>query len=218
MIEIKNLTKKYADKVIFEDVNLRLDDGLSYAIVGPSGTGKTTFLNILGGLDSPSHGQVLIDNEPLNAKTLPKLRQKTFGFVFQNYGLMDKTSIAENLKVGMLNKKYARADEKAAMELALKQVKLEYLPLTQKIFTLSGGEQQRVALARIILKKPTIIFADEPTGSVDEKNAEVIINHLLNDFPAQAIKIIATHAPQVWQKCDYILKLDHQKIEMEAVK
>lgn len=217
MIETKNLTKKFDSKIVFENVNLQLKSGKSYAIVGQSGAGKTTLLNILGGLEKATSGEILIDGTLENETNIKKLRLTTFGFVFQNYGLMDKESIAENLRVGLLNSKLTKSEQLEKMKSVMKRVNLDGLSLTQKIYTLSGGEQQRVALARLILKKPTVIFADEPTGSLDGDNEENIIDHLLNDFSDQATTIIATHSPRVWQKCDYILKLSHQTIEVEKV-
>lgn len=91
---------------------------------------------------------------------------------------------------------------------------LDYLNLSQKVFVLSGGEQQRLALARIILKKPKIIFADEPTGSLDPDNAQIILKHLLNDFGSDATILVATHDPQVWKKCDYIIQVQEKKIKL----
>ena len=100
------------------------------------------------------------------------------------------------------------------MHNVLNNLGLNQLSLNQKVYTLSGGEQQRIALARIILKKPDIIFADEPTGSLDPENAQVILNHLLNDFSIDRTVLIATHDRNVWQRCDYIIQIENQGIKI----
>ena len=105
-------------------------------------------------------------------------------------------------------------EKDVAIKKVLKELDLGNLELNQKIYTLSGGEQQRVALARIILKKAKIIFADEPTGSLDSENSNLILRHLLTDFGRDATILIATHSPEVWQKCDYVIKIKNQKSEL----
>lgn len=212
MIVVKNMTKKFDDRVIFQNVNCELKEGLSYAIVGRSGVGKTTFLNILGGLEQPSSGEILIDNISINDTNLPKLRRDKFGFIFQNFGLIDDETIKNNLLIGFANQNISKEDKKQSMIKVLDELDLQRLSINQKVHTLSGGEQQRVALARIILKKPTIIFADEPTGSLDAENSELILKHLLKDFGPKATVFIATHDLRVWENCDYIIKIENKNI------
>lgn len=212
MIEIKNLSKRFDKKIVLNKINCQLEAGLSYAIVGKSGVGKTTFLNILSGLESPTAGEVMIDHEAVNNKNLPKLRREKFGFIFQNFGLIDEETVADNLQIAFANQKIAKKQQTLEMRAILDELDLKNLPLDQKIYALSGGEQQRVALARIILKKPTIVFADEPTGSLDAENSKLIIDHLLTDFGSQATILIATHDPQVWNRCDRVISIEHQQI------
>lgn len=214
MITIKNLGKKFDDRIIFENVSCTLKNGNSYAIIGRSGAGKTTFLNILGGLEKATSGQVFVDDEEVNDKNLPTLRRKSFGFIFQNFGLIDIDTIEQNLSIGLVNQKVNKSDKLTMMNSVLKQLGLEKLSLKQKVYTLSGGEQQRIALARIILKKPSIVFADEPTGSLDPDNAQAILGHLLSDFDSNATILIATHDPNVWNKCDYIIKVKNKTIKI----
>lgn len=212
MIEVKGLTKKFAQRVIFENVNCQLAEGKSYAIIGKSGTGKTTFLNILGGLETATAGTVMVDDQPVSTKNLPQLRRDKFGFIFQNFGLVDKETVAYNLKIGLANQRLSRQEQTIAMKEVLQQLGLANVDLKQRIFTLSGGEQQRLALARLLLKKPTIIFADEPTGSLDAANADEVTQHLLHDFGDQATIIVATHTAEVWRHCDYLIRVENCRI------
>ncbi|WP_301049186.1 ABC transporter ATP-binding protein [Lactobacillus intestinalis] len=214
MIIINKMSKLFEKRIVFENVDFSLKEGASYAIVGKSGVGKTTFLNILGGLENPTSGKVLIDDVEVNEKNLPNLRRVKFGFIFQNFGLIDNETVRENLLIGLANQNLSKHEKDVAIKKVLKELDLGNLELNQKIYTLSGGEQQRVALARIILKKAKIIFADEPTGSLDSENSNLILRHLLTDFGRDATILIATHSPEVWQKCDYVIKIKNQKSEL----
>ena len=214
MIIINKMSKLFEKRIVFENVDFSLKEGASYAIVGKSGVGKTTFLNILGGLENPTSGKVLIDDVEVNEKNLPNLRSVKFGFIFQNFGLIDNETVRENLLIGLANQNLSQYEKDVAIKKVLKELDLGNLELNQKIYTLSGGEQQRVALARIILKKAKIIFADEPTGSLDSENSNLILRHLLTDFGRDATILIATHSPEVWQKCDYVIKIKNQKSEL----
>ena len=208
------MSKLFEKRIVFENVDFSLKEGASYAIVGKSGVGKTTFLNILGGLENPTSGKVLIDDVEVNEKNLPNLRRVKFGFIFQNFGLIDNETVRENLLIGLANQNLSQYEKDVAIKKVLKELDLGNLELNQKIYTLSGGEQQRVALARIIKKKEKIIFADEPTGSLDSENSNLILRHLLTDFGRDATILIATHSPEVWQKCDYVIKIKNQKSEL----
>ncbi|WP_338200478.1 putative bacteriocin export ABC transporter [Lactobacillus rizhaonensis] len=214
MIKVEHLTKKFKEKVIFEDINCTLETGKTYAIVGKSGAGKTTFLNVLSGLEQPSSGKVVITDLTVNGKNRKKLYRTTFGFIFQNFGLIDTETVKQNLELGFANQKLTKGQKSKRMQSALKQVGLEKMPFNQKVYTLSGGEQQRVALARILLKTPKVIFADEPTGSLDSENSQVVLKTLLNNFDPAATIMIATHDPSVWQECDYLIKIANKKIKI----
>lgn len=214
MIKVEHLTKKFKEKVIFEDINCTLETGKTYAIVGKSGAGKTTFLNILSGLEQPSSGKVVISDLTVNGKNRKKLYRTTFGFIFQNFGLIDTETVKQNLELGLVNQKLTKGQKSKRMQSALKQVGLEKMPFNQKVYTLSGGEQQRIALARILLKTPKVIFADEPTGSLDSENSQVVLKTLLNNFDPAATIVIATHDPSVWRECDYLIKIADKKIKI----
>ena len=214
MIKVEHLTKKFQEKVIFEDINCTLETGKTYAIVGKSGAGKTTFLNVLSGLEQPSSGKVVISDLTVNGKNRKKLYRTTVGFIFQNFGLIDTETVKQNLELGLVNQKLTKGQKSKRMQSALKQVSLEKIPFNQKVYTLSGGEQQRIALARILLKTPKVIFADEPTGSLDSENSQVVLKTLLNNFDPAATIVIATHDPSVWQECDYLIKIEDKKIKI----
>lgn len=216
MIKVEHLTKKFKEKVIFEDINCTLETGKAYAIVGKSGAGKTTFLNVLSGLEQPSSGKVVISDLTVNGKNRKKLYRTTFGFIFQNFGLIDTETVKQNLELGFTNQKLTKGQKSKRMQSALKQVGLEKMPFNQKVYTLSGGEQQRIALARILLKTPKVIFADEPTGSLDSENSQVVLKTLLNNFDPAATIVIATHDPSVWQECDYLIKIADKKIKINS--
>lgn len=212
MIKSEKISKNFGEKTVLDNVSIELETGKSYAIIGKSGAGKTTLLNILGGIESPSQGAIIIDDQKLTDKNIAKFRREKFGFIFQNFGLIDTDSVEQNLVVGLKNTRAKNSQE--LMKSVLKQVGLGYISLKQKVYSLSGGEQQRIALARIILKKPKIVFADEPTGSLDPENSKNILHHLLNDFGDDATIIIATHDANVWNSCDNIIKISDQKLEL----
>lgn len=212
MIKVEHLTKKFKEKTIFENIKCNLEAGKSYAIVGNSGAGKTTFLNVISGLEEPTSGKVIIDDLLVNTKNQRKLYREYCGFVFQNFALIDTETVRQNLRLGLANQKLAKTVADAKMKAALSQVGLASIPLNQKIYTLSGGEQQRVALARIILKEPKIIFADEPTGSLDTDNGQIVLKTLLTNFGPTVTVVIATHDSAVWQQCDYVIKIANKKI------
>ena len=203
MIEIKNLNKKFNDKVIFNNLNLTIEDGEMLAISGASGSGKTTLLNILGKLDKEYDGNIIIDNKNLKTITQTNYLRNTIGYLFQNYALADNLTVTRNLDFSL---KYSDDKSLEAKENALEMVGLdpkEYL--NKKIYTLSGGEQQRVALARLFLKPCSIILADEPTGSLDVKNRDVVLEILRKMNEHGKTVIVVTHDPYVLTVCDRVM-------------
>ena len=205
MIEIKNLNKKFNDKVIFNNLNLTIEDGEMLAISGASGSGKTTLLNILGKLDKEYDGNIIIDNKNLKTITQTNYLRNTIGYLFQNYALADNLTVTRNLDFSL---KYSDDKSLEAKENALEMVGLdpkEYL--NKKIYTLSGGEQQRVALARLFLKSCSIILADEPTGSLDVKNRDIVLEILRKMNEHGKTVIVVTHDPYVLTVCDRVIKI-----------
>ncbi|MDE8563413.1 ATP-binding cassette domain-containing protein [Anoxybacillus rupiensis] len=192
MIEIRNLTKKFDEKIVFSNFNLKIEDGEFVIISGSSGCGKTTLLNMIGAIEKIDHGDIIVDGIDIKNKRnhLHYFRTK-IGFLFQNFALVDNKTVKENLK---MIRKDCRTD--LSIEEVLRKVGLEE-KINKKVYTLSGGEQQRVALARLMLKKCDIILADEPTGSLDKKNAEAVLD-ILNQFNEQGKTIIlVTHDEEI---------------------
>ncbi|HEP1464163.1 ATP-binding cassette domain-containing protein [Streptococcus pyogenes] len=198
-IEIFNVTKKFSSKKIFKDLNLTFEAGKSYALIGGSGSGKSTLLNIIGRLEKIDNGKVLVDEQDIW-----KIKERTFfkniiGYVFQNYSLIENKTVYDNLK--LINK------DKKKISAVLEKVGLSSDYLNQKIYELSGGQAQRVAIARMLMKPRKIILADEPTGALDGEIGKEIINLLLSETAENKYVIIATHDPAVYNKVDFIIDM-----------
>lgn len=198
-IEIVNVTKKYGSKEIFTDLNLTFEAGKSYALIGGSGSGKSTLLNIIGRLEKIDSGKVLVDKQDIWKIKERTYFKNTIGYVFQNYSLIENKTVYDNLK--LLNK-----DKKIISEM-LEKVGLSRDYLKHKIYELSGGQAQRVAIARMLMKPRKIILADEPTGALDSEIGNEIINLLLSEAAKDNYVIIATHDPAVYSKVDVIIDI-----------
>ena len=198
-IEIVNVTKKYGSKEIFTDLNLTFEAGKSYALIGGSGSGKSTLLNIIGRLEKIDSGKVLVDKQDIWKTKERTYFKNTIGYVFQNYSLIENKTVYDNLK--LLNK-----DKKIISEI-LEKVGLSRDYLKHKIYELSGGQAQRVAIARMLMKPSKIILADEPTGALDSEIGNEIINLLLSEAAKNNYVIIATHDPAVYSKVDVIVDI-----------
>lgn len=198
-IEIVNVTKKYGSKEIFTDLNLTFEAGKSYALIGGSGSGKSTLLNIIGRLEKIDSGKVLVDKQDIWKTKERTYFKNTIGYVFQNYSLIENETVYDNLK--LLNK-----DKKIISEI-LEKVGLSTDYLKHKIYELSGGQAQRVAIARMLMKPRKIILADEPTGALDSEIGNEIINLLLSEAAKNNYVIIATHDPAVYSKVDVIVDI-----------
>ncbi|MFC4653340.1 putative bacteriocin export ABC transporter [Lactococcus nasutitermitis] len=206
MIELINITKKFDNHMIFEDFSYCFEAGKSYGLIGRSGCGKTTLLNIIGKLETADNGEVLINKKALKDIKEQKFFRDDVGYLFQNYGLIDNETIEQNLELAFVGKKMRKIERREMMLKVLKKVNLE-ADLKRKIFSLSGGEAQRVAIAKIMIKNPPIILADEPTASLDEKNGQEVIQLILNLKDEEKIIIIATHTPLVWEALDTLVEL-----------
>ena len=198
-IEIVNVTKKYGSKEIFTDLNLTFEAGKSYALIGGSGSGKSNLLNIIGRLEKIDSGKVLVDKQDIWKTKERTYFKNTIGYVFQNYSLIENKTVYDNLK--LLNK-----DKKIISEI-LEKVGLSRDYLKHKIYELSGGQAQRVAIARMLMKPRKIILADEPTGALDSEIGNEIINLLLSEAAKNNYVIIATHDPAVYSKVDVIIDI-----------
>ncbi|MDR0298645.1 MAG: ATP-binding cassette domain-containing protein [Streptococcaceae bacterium] len=199
MIEIINVTKKFGKKVIYSHVNLFFETGKSYALTGKSGSGKTTLLNCLARLDRPTEGEVLVDSKNIWKMTEKDFFKNKLGYIFQNYALIDDATVSKNLSV--IEKNHQKQVE------ALERVGLDETFLSQKIYELSGGQAQRVAIARILLKKATVILADEPTGALDKETSKEVREVLLSLVTPEVVLIFATHDSEIYDYVDEIIDI-----------
>ncbi|MFJ7662468.1 ATP-binding cassette domain-containing protein [Lysinibacillus sp. NPDC097162] len=202
MIEIKNLSKSFGNRELFKDFSLTIQDGEFIVFSGPSGCGKTTLLNMIGAIEQIDSGKILVDKMDISQKKnqLNYFGNKV-GFLFQNFALIEDKTVSYNLK--MIKQKNRSS---ISLEEALNSVGL-LNKLNDKIYTLSGGEQQRIALARLMIKKCDIILADEPTGSLDKANADVVINILKNMNKDGKTIILVTHDEDIKKRGERIVEI-----------
>ncbi|MDD6084334.1 MAG: ATP-binding cassette domain-containing protein [Oscillospiraceae bacterium] len=202
MILIQNLCKKFEDKVLFDNYNCTIQDGEFVVFCGESGCGKTTLLNMIGCLEKPDSGSIIIDKTDIwKTKNKKGLFALKYGFLFQNFALLEGKTVSQNLEI--IQKKLRT---EISVEEALTTVGL-INKIDTKVYKLSGGEQQRLALARLILKKCDIILADEPTGSLDEENADAVMDilHFLNQKGKTII--LVTHSRKIIENERRVIKL-----------
>lgn len=202
MIEGIELSKRFEGRVLFENFNFKIESGEFVCFSGVSGCGKTTLLNMIGMIEPFDSGKLLIDGDAI---VTPKQRMQYFrkklGFLFQNFALVENKTVEQNLK---LIRKQDLTN--LTMEEALKRVGLSGV-LKQKVYTLSGGEQQRVALARLFFKQSEIILADEPTGSLDEANANRIMQILKELHQEGKTIILVTHDEKIKRMAERVIEL-----------
>lgn len=210
MIELRNINKGFDDRIVLENLNYNFYEGNSYALIGSSGAGKTTLLNIIGKLEEADSGDIIVNDINLNNIKEKDYFKNYLSYLFQNFGLIENKSIQENLMLAFVGEKIGKLEKQQKMNEALKRVHLD-VKLNRKIYTLSGGEAQRVALAKTILKDSPIILADEPTASVDQKNSEEIIELILSLKKENKIIIIATHSPDIYNQVDHILEIKSEQ-------
>ena len=216
IVEIKRLTKSYpgikgSNKlVVLKDLDLFVRKGELLAIMGKSGSGKSTLLNVIGCVDTFDRGSYIWNGhsiQSLKDKELAKIRAEDIHFVFQDYALIEEETVRENIKCPLLFDKRVKYTQmnKMAYE-AAKLVGITHL-FRKKARLLSGGEKQRVAIARAIVNHPTLILADEPTGSLDSETAQSIMSMLKSIAEMGTTIIIVTHDEDVAQKCDRIIRI-----------
>jgi putative ABC transport system ATP-binding protein len=216
IIEIRNLKKSY-DKGKIEALNgidLEIKKGEFVSIMGPSGSGKSTLLNMMGALDRGDEGSIKVAGMDLmQTSSLSEFRSTEIGFVFQMHNLIPNLNVVENVEIPMFETKLSSKDmHKRALEL-LKSVNLED-KIDQNPTKLSGGERQRVAIARALVNHPSIILADEPTGALDSKTGDIILNLLKELHQKEHVTLVmVTHEPYVAEMADRIINVLDGKIE-----
>ena len=208
MIKIEHLTKSFGERIVFQDINLQFAAGKVYALIGNSGCGKTTLLNILAKLEPYDKGSISYRGQELRKIKSHHFFKDELGYLFQNFCLLENETVAANLELGMIGQKWTKQEKKQREEEVLEKVGLDYLTLNQKIYELSGGEAQRIALAKVILKDPPLILADELTAALDPETSEEIMNLLLSLKKPDRLMIIATHNPVIWEKADEVIRLN----------
>ena len=209
MIFSKNISHNF-DYPLFENINLSLAKQESIAIIGASGSGKSTLLNIFSSLLIPNKGEVYYNNKnifDLDKNSLLKVRREDFGIIFQAHYLFRGFSAKENLEISEL------LSGNSVDNTLLENLKIDHV-INQSIGSLSGGQQQRLSCARVLTKRPKIIFADEPTGNLDHKTAHDVMDSLF-DYIKQnnAGLIVVTHEDELAYRCDKVYKLENFKLE-----
>lgn len=210
MMEIDNIGKKFNDQYILQNIKLTINKGEMVALVGKSGSGKTTLLNILGLISAPSSGRYKIKGKSINSinsKQAMILRRNTIGYLFQNYGLIDDETVEWNLRLAYAYKKIPKREQELQINQLLNEFQLEGKG-KNKVYQLSGGEQQRVALIKLIIRDCEIILADEPTGSLDAGNRDLVMERLKDMNKLGKTIVIVTHDLNVAEKCNRIVELD----------
>ena len=205
MLELKNVAYSYQSysEDILSNVNYQFENGTFYSIIGQSGTGKSTLLSLLAGLDNPKKGQVLFDGEDIQTKRSSYHRKHHVSLVFQNYNLIDYLTPLENAR--LVNK---HAGKDILLELGLDETQIK-----RNVLQLSGGQQQRVAIARALVSEAPVILADEPTGNLDEQTAGDIIA-ILKKLAKERQKcvIVVTHSKEVAEASDVVLELSRRSL------
>ena len=211
ILEMKGVSKVYGTLHALSDINLTVNAGDWLSIMGPSGSGKTTMINLIGCMDSPSSGNVILDGHDISresAASLTRIRRDKIGLIFQQFHLISYLTAVENIMVAQYY--HSMPDEGEALE-ALEKVGLKdrarHLPSQ-----LSGGEQQRVCIARALINSPDILLGDEPTGNLDEENEGIVIDILRTLHNEGATIIVVTHDPEVGDVAQRKIVLEYGKI------
>ena len=208
MIQLKNITKHYDAKTIFDHFNLTIEEFELVAIVGNSGSGKSTLLNIMGLLEEIEDGEIIINHQLISKKKDALLLMRyDIGYMFQNNALVDDYTVKENLDIVL---KYSRLNKKEKLN-AIKQV-LSTVGLegyeNRKVYSLSGGEAQRIAFCKLLLKKPKIVLCDEPTGSLDATNTKMMMDLLMEyHHSSGATVVIVTHDLDIAELCERVIHI-----------
>lgn len=213
-IHLSEIQKKYlkgtpAEVYALKNVNLSINRGERVAIVGPSGSGKSTLLHVLGLLDKPTKGQYILEGNDisnLNQKELALLRNKKIGFVLQEFGLIHNQTVIENVSIPLFFSQMPYSKIRKVAEEIIERIQITHLA-KKKINELSGGQKQRVAIARAIVNNPDLILADEPTGSLDSKTADEVMELLWSYHEMGKTIIVITHHPKLAEECERTIEI-----------
>lgn len=203
IIKLENICKSFGSKIILNDFSLEINHGDLIAITGSSGSGKSTLLNIIGLLEEFDSGNLIIDNDKnikINSKRSTMILRHKISYLFQNFALVDDKTVSYNLELATKYLNKSKVDKKHLITTVLKQVGLDGYE-KRKIFELSGGEQQRVSIARLLIKNSKIILADEPTGSLDKSNRDIVFSYLKKLNADGKTIIIVTHDEYIASNC-----------------
>ena len=216
LLELKGVSKIYGDLKALDNVNIHVDKGEWIAIMGPSGSGKSTMMNIIGCMDRPSSGEVLLDGVDISkesSKSLTDIRRDKIGLVFQQFHMVNYLTAVENVMVSQYY--HSMPDEEEALE-ALGRVgpreRAKHLPSQH-----SGGEQQRVCVARALINHPELILADEPTGNLDEANENIVLDLFRQLHNEGTTLIVVTHDPEVAEAAQRTIVLEHGRVAREVI-
>ncbi len=223
IVEIREMSFSYTNssenKQILSHVNAQFEEGTFNCILGESGSGKTTLLNCLAGIEDVSEGVIEISGKIMNRKEAEALRRTEVSMIFQSYNLIPYMSAVENILVAMdISEKVSTSDRRIAVQL-LHNLKLEGDKIYRKVTTLSGGEQQRVAIARAIASQSKVILADEPTGNLDRKTSDVIVELLMMlAHEYDKCVIVVTHDTKVASLADHVFYMDPDQMKLVKTK
>lgn len=202
MIELNNVNKKYGDKVLFSNYNLHIAKGEFVVISGESGSGKTTLLNMIGALERIDSGQITVEGiDIMRRRNQLSYYRNTVGFLFQNFVLLEEKTVYQNLNMIRKGNRSTISIQEALEKVGMSDF------VNAKVYTLSGGEQQRIALARLMVKKCDLILADEPTGSLDERNAKKVMSILKQMNEKGTTIILVTHSEELKQQGGRVIEL-----------
>lgn len=212
IIELKNINKSFGQRIIFKNLNLKIESGDMVAMIGRSGCGKTTLLNMISFLEDIDNGTYLFEEEFVKAKDISIKLRDDIGIIVQDYALLEEKNAYYNIALPLLCKKCDKKFIKSEVNAIAEKLKIDFL-LKQNVKKLSGGERQRVAIARALVKKPKIIIADEPTGALDLSSEKDVMNLLKQINKLGITVIIATHSMEIANMCNKILKIYDYNIE-----
>ena len=217
ILTLNGVSKIYGDLKALDNINLTVEKGEWLAIMGPSGSGKTTMMNIIGCMDKPSLGEVILEGQDisrLSPKDLTVIRSDKIGLIFQQFHLVNYLTALENCMMAQYYHSMPDEEEAmAALEAVGLQDRAKHLPSQ-----LSGGEQQRVCIARALINHPALILADEPTGNLDEKNEYIVMDIFEKLHNAGSTIIVVTHDPEVGDEAERMIVLEHGRIAREEMK